>query len=418
MNTRRVVVVGAGIVGVSAAVYLRRSGFEVTLVDRQLPGDATSYGNAGVIASPGIIPVTNPGLLRRAPLMLLDKDSPLFMRWSYVPRMVPWLARYMRHCSLGHTLRITQALYDLVHDSYAEHCAIAKGTVAERHLCPSDYVFIYPNRDAVRADAFSLDLHKQYGFSWREREAEELMDYEPMLAGSGAAFGSPVGLSFTDHGYISDPGLYVKDLVSHFESEGGRFRRGEVGEIIREDGRVSGVRADGEVIDCEAMVLSCGVWSGELARSLGVRVPLETERGYHLEFWGTNMAPKVPLMLTPYKFVMTPMSGRIRCAGLIEFGGLEAGASRAPFAMMERVVRRVFPALRWERQTEWLGHRPAVTDSIPLIGEVPGVRGAYFGFGHHHIGLTSGPRTGRWLADLVSGRSPNVDISAYSPSRF
>ncbi|MDA7962980.1 MAG: FAD-dependent oxidoreductase [Alphaproteobacteria bacterium] len=415
--SKHVIVIGAGIVGVSTAVYLRRAGFNVTLLDKQEPGEGTSYGNAGVIASPGITPVTHPRLPLQAPGMLLNKDSPLFLRWRGVPRMLPWLTRYMKHCTQAHTLRITQALYDLVNDSYREHEAIARGTLAERHLCPSDYVFVYPNRAAVAADAFSLDLHREYGFRWREREGAELSEYEPMLADSGQTFSSPVSVSFEGHGYISDPGEYVKDLARHFAEQGGEVMRAEASEVVSEGGRVVGVRAGGEVMKCDVAVLSCGVWSGGLARAAGVKAPVETERGYHLELWGTNTAPRFPLMLTPYKFVLTPMRGRVRCAGLVEFGGLGGGPSRAPLALLERVVRRTFPDLRWERKTEWLGHRPAVTDSIPLIGGVSGLEGMYFGFGHHHIGLTSGPRTGRWLSEMIGGRT-NMDLGAYSPMRF
>ena len=147
-------------------------------------------------------------------------------------------------------------------------------------------------------------------------------------------------------------------------------------------------------------------------------MPLETERGYHLELWDPSFMPRSPVMVASGKFVVTPMDRRLRLAGVVEFGGLTAVPSRAPFELLRRNVRAALPELTWKEETEWMGHRPAPADSIPVIGEVAGIAGAYMGFGHHHIGLTGGPKTGRLLAQQISGRTPNVDLTVYSPSRF
>jgi D-amino-acid dehydrogenase len=201
-------------------------------------------------------------------------------------------------------------------------------------------------------------------------------------------------------------------------ARGGRLLLAEADDIVRDGGRVTGVRAGGETIPCDGAVIATGVWSGPLARKLGLKVPLESERGYHIEVWEPSMMPSVPAMLASAKIVMTPMDGRLRLAGMVEFGGLTAPPSRAPFDLLKRNLKRVLPGLRHGGITEWMGHRPAPSDSIPVIGAIPGLSGAYAGFGHHHVGLTGGPMTGRLLAQMIAGQKPNVDLTPYSPARF
>lgn len=181
---------------------------------------------------------------------------------------------------------------------------------------------------------------------------------------------------------------------------------------------VTGVRAGGETIACDTCVIATGIWSGPLAKTLGINVPLESERGYHIELWDPSFMPKAPVMVASGKFVLTPMEGRLRLAGVVEFGGLEAEPSRAPFDLLMKGALAALPGLKWARKEEWMGHRPAPADSIPVIGEAPALKGAFMGFGHHHIGLTAGPKTGRLLAQMITGKTPNQDVSVYSPERF
>ena len=197
----------------------------------------------------------------------------------------------------------------------------------------------------------------------------------------------------------------MKDLARHAEEHGGRILKAEVEDVARENGRVTGVRAAGETIACRDVVIAAGVWSTPLARKLGVDVPMESERGYHLELWDPDRMPRSPVMIASGKFVATPMEGRLRLAGIVEFGGLDAPASEQPFALLEKNVRAAMPGIRWKETRRWMGHRPAPADSIPVIGAVPGVAGAWLGFGHHHVGLTGGPKTGRILAQLISGQN-------------
>lgn len=408
-----VAVVGAGIIGVATAIWLQRDGHEVVLIDRGAPGDGASYGNGGVLASCSVVPVTVPGLLAKAPRMVFDPGQPLFMKWAYLPRLLPWLRRYLGHANAGDARRIAAALAPVISDSLTEHEALAAGTGAEKWLKPCDYVFLYRDRTHYLADAFAWDLRRAHGFSWRELGGAALRDQDPALA-PDIGFAASLG----GHGAITDPGRYVKALAAHFVARGGRMLTTAVTDFVREDGRIQGVRAGAETIACRAVVVCAGAWSKPLARKLGLKIPLESERGYHVELLDPSVIPRAPCMVAAGKFVMTPMEGRLRLAGIVEFGGLERPPSPAPFDLLVKQAQATLPGLRWTERREWMGHRPAPADSIPIIGEAPRLKGAFLGFGHHHVGLTGGPRTGRLLAQLVSGRTPNLDLAPYAPSRF
>ncbi|WP_170476113.1 NAD(P)/FAD-dependent oxidoreductase [Ruegeria arenilitoris] len=412
-SSKTIAIIGAGIVGVSTAVWLQRDGHDVILIDKAGPGEGTSHGNGGVLASCSVVPVTVPGLLGKAPKMLLSPSQPLFLKWAYLPRLIPWLTRYLKHANDADVDRIAAALTPIIGDSLNDHKALAAGTGAEKWIVPSDYLFLYNDRSHFDGDAFGWNVRRKNGFTWDELEGQAFRAYDPV-------FSKDIGFAIrlADHGHITDPGRYVKDLASYVEAKGGRIIRANVEDMVRENGRVSGVRADGQIIECDTAIVTAGVWSGPLAKRLGVSVPLESERGYHLELIEPSAMPRSPVMVVSGKFVATPMDGRIRLAGIVEFGGLDAPPSRAPFELMRKNARQVFPGLTWKEEVEWMGHRPAPADSIPIIGEVPGVEGAFMGFGHHHVGLTGGPKTGRLLAQLISGRTPNTDLSAYAPSRF
>lgn len=409
----KVAVIGAGIVGVSTAIWLQRDGHEVTLIDRAEPGEGTSYGNAGVLASCSIVPVTVPGLVAKAPKMLLDSDQPLFLKWGYLPRLLPFLRRYLAHANAEDARRIAAGLALLVPDSLSEHEALAAGTGAERFITPSDYVFAYRDRAHYDGDAFGWDIRRDHGFTWDVLEGEAARAYDP---GFGDAIGCVAAVP--QHGHIKDPGAYVKALAAHAVARGARMVRGTAGDFARENGVVTGVRVDGETIAADKVVVATGVWSGPLAKALGIKVPLETERGYHIELFEPSLMPRAPTMVAAGKFVATPMEGRLRLAGIVEFGGLKAPPSEAPFALLEKSIRAAFPTLTWGATKRWMGHRPATSDSLPLVGPVPDLQGAYLGFGHHHIGLTAGPKTGRILGQLIGGQALNVDISSLAPSRF
>ena len=408
-----VVIIGAGIVGVSTAIWLQRAGVKVTLVDRGGPASGTSYGNAGVLAAAAVVPVTVPGLIGKAPGMLLDKNQPLFLNWSYLPRLLPWLPRYLSHCSSKKVERIAQALTPILGNCLADHQALANGTDAAKFISPADYVYAYQNKEHFDADSFAWDTRKRHGFSWTEHDKAAYLQIEPI-------FGDEIGYaaSVHNHGRISDPGAYVKTLAAHFQDNGGQIVQASFEEFIMSNKRISAVKTSEGVIDCSAAVVATGAWSKELMKQLNLNIPMESERGYHIELMEPSVMPKMPTMIASGKFVMTPMVGRLRLAGMVEFAGLEAGANKQPLDFLRRYLAKLIPDLTWQDSKEWLGHRPAPSDSVPLIGELPNARGVYVGFGHQHVGLSGGAKTGQLLSQLICGDKIDLDMTMYSPTRF
>lgn len=408
-----IVVVGAGIVGVSCAIWLQRSGHEVTLVDRAGPASGTSHGNAGVLAAGAVIPVTTPGLLVRAPRMLFSKDAPLFLKWGYLPKLLPFLRRYMSYANDAHVDRYGAAMSMLLHDTVAQHRALADGTDAARFISDEDYCFGYASRADFEADAYGWEKRRKAGYAFEVVEGTEYRAADPSY---GPAF--EVVVRCKNHGRISDPGGYVTALAGHFADQGGVLDIRAVEDITLENGEIAALQTSKGEMRADKFVFAMGPWSKKIAHKLGVKVPFESERGYHIEFMNPSVMPKNPMMVASGKFVLTPMEGRLRAAGVIEFGGLENGPSRGPFDLLKRQVKQVLPDLEYDEAVEWMGHRPAPADSLPLIGANDVNGKSYNAFGHQHVGLTGGPKTGRIIADIINGKKPNVDLAPFDPMKY
>ena len=408
----KVVVIGAGIAGVSAAIWLQREGCEVVLIDRLDPGEGASFGNAGVLAVSSVVPVTTPGLALKAPGYALNPDSPLFVIWRRLPFFAPWLVRYLLHANDRDTRRIASGLADIVCDSVEQHAAMAAGTGADKWLRDSDYIFAYRSLAAFEQDRYVWSLRREAGLTPEIFEGDAVREAQPELGP-----GTQLLAVLRRHGYVRSPSRYVKDLAAHFLDRGGAFRKTAVRGIGLGGGRVRSVDTEDGNIACETAVVAAGVWSGDLLRTIGLKIPVQSERGYHLLFKNPSIGLTDPIMVAAGKFVATPMEDGIRCAGVLEFGGLGQPSSAAPLALIRRKASETFPNLQWDSEEQWSGHRPAPCDSLPLIGEAASTR-VFMAFGHHHIGLTGGPKTGRIVARLVTGGDPGLDSAVFSPNRF
>jgi len=411
----KIAVVGAGIVGVGTAEWLRRDGHAVTLLDRTDPGspDQTSYGNAGLLARTAVVPVSVPGLLKHVPSMLLKPDGPLFLRWGYLPRLLPWLMPFLRNGNEAKVREIAAALDTILGDSVDQHRALAQGTGAERYIETGHYAYLYKDRAGFEKDAWGFALRRELGADWDEWDRAAILERDPHLSNS-------VGFAaaLKDHGWIRDPGAYLVALLDAFRAGGGVFRRGEVTDIAPDGENGGTVTVAEDTLPFDRIVIASGVWSRRMAERLGHRVPLEAERGYHLVLENPSFKPPIPYMIADAKFAVTPMDAGLRCAGLVEFGGVDAPARMARTKLFERRIRTLYPALEWDGVQTWMGRRPSTPDSLPLIGESTRARHVWFAFGAQHVGLTSGPKTGRLIADMIGGRMPNIDTTPFAPDRF
>ena len=409
-----VVIAGAGIVGVSSAIWLQRAGHEVTLVDRMDGALRTSYGNAGVLAAGAILPVPVPGLAQKLPKMVFSRDEPLFLQWRYLPRLLPFLAKYLSFARADHVAHCARSFSYLLADSHAQHQSLAEGTGAERFISDEDFCFGYAKEASYRADEPGRALRRAHGYEIEELDGAAYAVRDPLYSGQFAKV-----VCYKNSGRISDPGAYLAALLAHFQAEGGTMLAARIEDIELQHGAYKALITDQGRVTGDHIVLAMGAWSGKMAKKLGIkRLALESERGYHIELHNPSAMPKAPMMVSAGKFVVTPMEGRIRCAGVVEFASTEAAAQDGPVQFIKRQIATLFPDLTYDHMSDWMGRRPATTDSLPLIGPARAIANGHMAFGHQHIGLTAGPKTGRLIADMVSDQPSNTDLSAFDPARY
>lgn len=411
-NPKKIIVIGAGINGVASAIWLQRDGHRVTLLDKSGPGAGASFGNAGLLAQWAIIPVNTPGLMKTGLKYLIDPKSPLFMQWSYLPRLLPWLTKFMANATPERARHMIDGLIPIVTDSVTQHQALTRGTSAEKFIAQSDFSYAYRTRAHFDADAYGWEFRRAAGMAPEIIEGPAVQEAEPILGSKIQCLAVTKG-----HGHIINPGAYLKALADVFQEEGGSFLQAEVKDLTLTDGHITAVETDQGSMACDLAVLAAGIWSKPLMRKLGLNVPMEAERGCHLHLKNPSQMPRNPLMVSEGKFGVNPMDDGLRCAGTVELGSITKGPSRKPLDLIRHHIAQTFPDLTFDVAEEWLGFRPSTPDSLPLVGEI-GATGVHAAFGHQHIGLTAGPKTGRLLADMIGDRRPNIDMAPYDANRF
>lgn len=416
----KVAICGAGVNGIACALHLRRAGVDVTLIDRAEPASGTSYGNAGVLASGAVIPVSVPGLAVKAPRMLVDPASPLFLRWGYLPKLAPFLLRFLSHGTAAGVDRYAKAMTLLLHDSVAQHQALARGTSGAEFIGDEDYCFAYESEKAFEADGWAWALRGRLGHRFTILSGADFAKQEPLYRDRFHTL-----VQCHDHGRISDPGRYLRSLFDAFVALGGTFLKASVtglkaagmGRKRAREG-LGGLLTTAGLVEADRYVFTLGPWSGTIAKELGLKVPFEAEGGYHFELINPSHMPRQPVMVASGKFVITPMAGRLRLAGVVDFSGLDAPDNEAALALLKRQASELLAHVTYERTDSWHGFRPTTANALPLIGQVDAIPNAYVGFGHQHVGLTGGAKTGAILAGLVRGLDPTIDLSAFNPNAY
>ena len=403
-----IAIIGAGVVGLAIAERLLAEGREVTLIDPNPPGSGASYGNAGTIADYATMPVGTPDVLRNLPSLLFDRNSPLSIRRAALPSLAPWLIRFARQSLPGAAQRNAAAIAALLEDACPLWEGLADRIGGTEFLQKRGCLYLYETKAAYRAAHADMTQRRTLGIKVDLIGPDELRQLEPglPLVEGGAAY-------FTNAVFMADPGQMVQRLAGAITAPVLPHQ------ITRLERTGKGVLLSGDGIQIRArhVVLAAGAHSRALARAAGDRIPLETERGYHAE-WDMP-APKItrPTCPTSRGFYLCPMSGRLRVAGTVELGGLTAPPSPHRIARLVEGARAIFPDLPDPDRT-WMGFRPSLPDSLPVIGPSSGGAEVIHAFGHGHIGLTLAPITARLVADLIAGRTPERDLGPTRPDRF
>ena len=408
---RQVGVIGAGVIGVCTALYLQRDGHRVTIIDRQPPGEGTSKGNASILAGSSCEPVATPGILKKVPGMLLDPLGPLRIRWQYLPQIAPWLVKFAAASRPARVERISMALRELSKRAVSSYRPLVEEAGIAEMIRELGWLSIYRTERSFAAAQYDFELQRRRGVKLEILPQHELRQFEPTLAPD-----FKYGVLYPENAHTVNNFRLVQELARHFVSRGGRILQAEVtGFQMGAAGPTHIVTRDGKQ-PVDAVVVACGAWSKPLTRALGHDVPLETERGYHVMLPNPAVAPRLPVHIADYGFVATPLEHGLRFAGTVELGGLAAPPNYDRAEVLLQRGRTVFPGLRDEGKTHWMGHRPSVPDSVPVIsgGRHPN---CFFAFGHGHLGLTHAAVTGRLIADLAAGRDSGIDMAPYRVDR-
>lgn len=413
-------VIGGGILGACTALELLRAGHQVTIIEPGTPGgeQAASYGNGCWLSPMSVIPPAVPGLWRKVPGFLADPLGPLAIRWGYLPRVLPWLARYLASgWTEARVLRTARALRALLQGAPAMHAALAEAAGVGHLIERRGLMYIYPSRAEFEAEAMAWRIRRQVGIDWIELSAEELRQREPEL---DRRYGFAALVE--EGGHCRDPGAYVAALVALAEAEGAQRITAKATGFRVEGGRLRAVRTEAGEVAADRAVIAAGAHSRPLAAAVGDAVPLETERGYHAMIEGAEVGPRTPLMPSDGKMSVTMTARGLRCAGQVEIAGLAALPNWKRAEILRDHLLRSFPGLPRDLPAErvkfWMGHRPSMPDGLPCIGRARTTADVIHAFGHGHVGLVSAPRTARLVVQILTGQPTEIDVAPYDPRRF
>jgi D-amino-acid dehydrogenase len=408
---RKIIIIGAGIMGISSALNLIRRGCDVTIIEKEIDGQPASFGNASWLSAPSITPVLTPGAIYKIPKMLFSKNGPLFLKFPGTLKIIPWLLKYLTYSTFEKVNYISEHLAPLLANSVTEHKNLAEGTEAKKWIEDSPFLFIYKNKSDFISDSFTWNIRKKHGYKLIEVDENELQELVPGLSNEYS-----FAIKIENQGYISNSKKYLTDLIEGFKNLGGTLIEEEVKDILSYENKIKIETKENNFI-CDDVVITAGVFSEKLSKKYGANVPMQSERGYHLELSGTNIKLKYPLMNGYLKLAITPRPSGIRFAGLVEFGSIDSNPNTKAYDLLIRNAKSMFPEITFKEKQEWSGHRPATVDSLPLIGPSQVNEKVFFAYGHHHIGLTAGPKTGELISKSILRDNDQIDLTAYKPNR-
>ena len=354
-----------------------------------------------------------PGVISKVPKWLLDPEGPLYIRMRYLPHLLPWLFRFVKAGTEIESENTVRSLLELNAGTVEKYQNLINSSQVKSLIRSSDYLNIYQSESSYKHASAGWELLQRHGAQLRMLTGGELHELEPMLAPSYIR-----AVMIENQGYATNPYRLVQVLSEQFSLGGGVFLRREVREArVLADGNVR-LNLDLGYVESRNLVVAAGAWSHQITAQLGVRIPLETERGYHVMLAHPEVQPRHVIMESEHKFVATPMETGIRFAGTAELAGLTASPNYERADILLRLGKRMFPGLSGTEKTEWMGHRPSLPDSRPVIGKCPDIPNVLFAFGHGHRGLIGAPMTGEIIADLMAKRQPKIDITPFRPERF
>ena len=409
-NKLKVGIVGAGIQGVCNALFLQKKGFQVTLFDRDEPGNSASYGNAGHFSPYASIPINRPDILSDVPAMLLSSRGPLALKWGYVYRMMPWFLKFISNCSkdrMLHTAKYMHQILDIALPAFDELFE----DVDISGLVESNGILYFWNDKNLKSRELEIKIRDDLGVKQQLVTPKEIHDLEPNI--------KPVyhgGVYYDYARHARNPKKILIKLFENFLSKGGKFLKLNI-QDLNFDEKKPVIRSDTQRFVFDKLVIACGAFSKKLTDKLHENIPLDTERGYHIHFKNFDHLIKRPIIYLNRGFGMTPMEQGLRVVGTVEFGGLENPLTKSRIKNLIENAKELLDGLP-DHEDEWLGFRPTLPDFLPVLGPSKNYNNVYYSFGHHHLGWTLGAISGKIISKMISNEKTNLDLKPYSSLRF
>tara|TARA_B110001469_G_scaffold51135_1_gene49689 strand:+ start:827 stop:2068 length:1242 start_codon:yes stop_codon:yes gene_type:complete len=407
----KVGIVGAGIQGISNALFLQKKGFEVTIFDKDEPGSpAASYGNAGHFSPYACVLMNRPDVLTDIPAMLLSSTGPLALKWNYVPKMIPWFLKFIRNCTtkrMMHTAKNMHQILDLALPAYDELFdeIDLEGLVEKKGIL---YVW---NDQSLKSRDLEIRVRNELGVDQQVVTPKEIHDLEPHLK---PFYHGGVYYQYGRH--ARNPKRILLKLFDLFLKKGGKFLKINV-QDINFDSEKPVIKTEAQRFIFDKLVIACGAFSKRLTDNLDEKIPLDTERGYHVHFKDCDHLLSRPVIFSNRGFGITPMEQGLRVVGTVEFGGLKNPPSKGRVKNLINNAKYMLDDLP-EHEDEWMGFRPSLPDFLPVIGPSKKHKNVFYSFGHHHLGWTLGPISGKIIAGMIAEENTNLDLKPYSSLRF
>lgn len=406
-------IVGAGIIGTTLAYELQKRGRQVVLIDRNAPGSGASFGNMASIAVTEFMPASRPSVWRQIPGWMMDPEGPVRVRPAYMPRLVPWFLRFIA-ASRPQKLRELEAQgAALCARSLEDTLALLRETGLSDQISDEGCLSLYADEAEFRADRDHIEILERFGIPHEVIGRQAISALEPEIS-------DKIGMAvlFPKNRSIKDPYRLVLALAERFRALGGKIEVGEVVGFLRGDAVQGVVLQDGRQIAAEEVILCAGAHSAKLAKDVGEPIPLETERGYHTQIMQPGITLRHSIIWPARAFMVTPTAGGIRVGGTVEMAGLEAPPDFRRSKVTVRRATEALPRLECREFTEWMGHRPALPDTVPILSASAKTKGLFYATGHGHLGLTYAATTALLMADLVTGARPSLNLHPYRVNRF
>ena len=413
MKNKNLAIIGAGIQGICNALFLQKKGYVVNLFDKEEPGCSASYGNAGHFSPYASLQLNRYDVLSDVPSMLTNSRGPLALKWNYIPKMIPWLSKFVLNCSQKKMMYTAKYMHQILDLSLSAYDELFDEINLEGLVENNGIMYVWENK-GIKSRELEIKIRNELGIKQKILNKKEVHDLEPNIKPfySGGVF-----YEYARH--AKNPKKITQKLFKKFLDNGGKFKKIYIKDINFENKKPILI-TDNSKLKFDKLVIACGAFSKKLTDKLKEKIPLDTERGYHIHFKNYSHLVSRPVVWADRGFGVTPMEQGLRVVGTVELGGLENPLSKSRIKNLILNAKDMLNGIpdNEEHDDEWLGFRPTLPDFLPVIGQSKNYENVFYSFGHHHLGWTLGAISGKIVSKMIVGEKTNLDLSPYSSSRF